>query len=131
MIVSGVRQGTRRLTIAKSGNTWSATEAWHTPDVAMYMSSPVLVRGTLFGHSSKRKGQFVALNADTGKILWATEGRNATSASVVAAGSHLVFLTTESQMIVTRSIRPRTTRSGATPWHRARSTRSRSSCATG
>ncbi len=101
VIVSGVRQGTRRLTIAKSGHTWSATEAWHTPDVAMYMSSPVLVRGTLFGHSSKRKGQFVALNADTGKILWATEGRNATSASVVAAGSHLVFLTTESQMIVT------------------------------
>jgi len=101
VIVSGVRQGTRRLTIAQSGGTWSATEAWHTPDVAMYMSSPVLAAGTLFGHSSKRKGQFVALNADTGKILWATEGRNATSASVVAAGSHLVFLTTESQMIVT------------------------------
>jgi outer membrane protein assembly factor BamB len=101
VIVSGVRQGTRRLTIAQSGSTWSATEAWHTPDVAMYMSSPVLARGTLFGHSSKRKGQFVALNADTGKILWATEGRNATSASVVAAGSHLVFLTTDSQMIVT------------------------------
>ena len=101
MIVSGVRQGTRRLTVAKSGNTWSATEAWHTPDVAMYMSSPVLARGTLFGHSSKRKGQFVAMDPDTGKMLWATEGRNATSASVVAAGKHLVFLTTESQMIVT------------------------------
>ncbi len=101
VIVSGVRQGTRRLTVLKSGSTWSATEAWHTPDVAMYMSSPVLSRGTLFGHSSKRKGQFVAMNADTGKILWTTEGRNATSASVVAAGAHLVFLTTESQMIVT------------------------------
>jgi len=101
VIVSGVRQGTRRLTIAKSGSAWSATEAWHTPDVAMYMSSPVLARGTLFGHSSKRKGQFVAMNADTGKVLWATEGRNATSASVVAAGAHLVFLTTEAQMIVT------------------------------
>ena len=66
----------------------------------MYMSSPVLARGTLFGHSSKRKGQFVAMDPDTGKILWATEGRNATSASVVAAGNHLVFLTTESQMII-------------------------------
>lgn len=100
VIVSGVRQGTRRLTVAKSGSTWAATEVWHTPDVAMYMSSPVLARGTLFGHSSKRKGQFVAMDPDTGKILWATEGRNATSASVVAAGNHLVFLTTESQMIV-------------------------------
>jgi outer membrane protein assembly factor BamB len=101
VIVSGVRQGTRRLTVAKSGSAWSATAAWHTPDVAMYMSSPVLARGTLYGHSSKRKGQFVAMDPETGKLLWGTEGRNATSASVVAAGNHLVFLTTESQLIVT------------------------------
>ena len=101
VMVSGVRQGTRRLTVAKSGNAWTASEAWHTPDVAMSMSSPVLTRGTLFGHSSKRKGQFVAMDPETGKTLWATEGRNATSASVVATGDHLVFLTTESQMIVT------------------------------
>ena len=101
VIVSGVRQGTRRLTVTKSASAWTATEAWHTPDVAMYMSSPVIARGTLFAHSSKRKGQFVAQDPETGKILWATEGRNAASASVVAAGDHLVFLTTESQLIVT------------------------------
>jgi outer membrane protein assembly factor BamB len=101
VIVSGVRQGTRRLVASKAGAQWSVKEAWHTPDVAMYMSSPVLVRGTLFGHSSKRKGQFVAIDPETGKIRWASEGRNAASASVVAAGSHLVFVTTESQLIVT------------------------------
>lgn len=66
----------------------------------MYMSSPVLASGTLFVHSSKRKGQFVAMDPDTGAIRWSTEGRNATSAAVVAAGRHLVFLTTESQLIV-------------------------------
>lgn len=100
VIVSGVRQGTRRLAVAKSGGAWSVKEAWHTPDVAMYMSSPVLVGGTLFGHSSRRKGQFVAVDAESGKVRWATEGRNATSAAVVAAGQHLLFLTTESQLIV-------------------------------
>jgi outer membrane protein assembly factor BamB len=100
VIVSGVRQGTRRLTVAKSGSAWSATQVWHTPDVAMYMSSPVLARGTIYGHSSKRKGQFVAMDPETGKLLWGTEGRNATGASVIAAGDHLVFLTTESQLIV-------------------------------
>ena len=102
VIVSGVRQGTRRLTIARSGTSWTVKAAWHTPDVAMYMSSPVLAGGTLFGHSSKRKGQFIAVDPETGAIRWSTEGRNATSASVIAAGRHLVFLTTESQMIVTR-----------------------------
>ena len=66
----------------------------------MYMSSPVLVRGALYGHSTKRKGQFVAVDPESGKILWATEGRNAASASVLAAGQHLVYLTTDSQLIV-------------------------------
>ena len=101
VIVSGVRQGTRRLTVTKTGSAFAVKEAWHTPDVAMYMSSPVLARGTIFGHSSKRKGQFVAVDPETGQTRWATEGRNATSAAVVAAGSHLVYLTTEGQMIVT------------------------------
>jgi outer membrane protein assembly factor BamB len=100
VIVSGVRQGTRALTLEKSGDKWVAREAWHTTDVAMYMSSPVLVDGVLFGHSSKRKGQLVAVNPDDGKILWATEGRAGTSASVTAAGEHLLFLTTESELIV-------------------------------
>ena len=101
VIVSGVRQGTRRLNVTKTGSAFAVKEAWHTPDVAMYMSSPVLARGTIFGHSAKRKGQFVAVDPETGHIRWATEGRNATSAAVVAAGSHLVYLTTEGQMIVT------------------------------
>jgi outer membrane protein assembly factor BamB len=100
-IVSGVRQGTRRLVITKADDTWTARAAWHTPDVAMYMSSPVLAQGTLFGHSSKRKGQFVAIDPETGRLRWTTEGRSAPGASVVAAGRHLVFLTTDAQMIVT------------------------------
>ena len=100
VIVSGVRQGTRRLTITRTGGAWTAKQSWHTPDVAMYMSSPVMVNGTLYGHSSKRKGQFVAMDPETGKLLWGTEGRNATSAAVLAAGNHLAFLTTESQLIV-------------------------------
>jgi outer membrane protein assembly factor BamB len=100
VIVSGVRQGTRALTLTKSGASWTATQAWHTPDVAMYMSSPVLIDGVLFGHSAKRKGQFVALSPASGKILWSTEGRAGTSASVIAAGTHLLFLTTDSELVV-------------------------------
>ena len=107
LIVSGVRQGTRALAIDKAGPrgpqgsaTWAARQTWHTPDVTMYMSSPVLIDGTLFGHSSKRKGQFVAVNPDDGKILWATEGRGGANASVTAAGKHLLFLTSESELIV-------------------------------
>jgi len=100
VIVSGVRQGTRALTLANAGEKWTAAEAWHTPDVAMYMSSPVLADGVLFGYSAKRKGQLVAVDPATGKILWATEGRAGASASVIAAGEYLVVLTTESDLLV-------------------------------
>jgi len=100
VIVSGVRQGTRRLVVAKTGGAFAVKEKWHTPDVTMYMSSPVLARGTIFGHSTRRKGQFVAIDPETGTLRYSTEGRNASSAAVVAAGDHLVFLTTEGQLIV-------------------------------
>lgn len=100
VIVSGVRQGTRALDIVKSGDKWTVKEVWHTPDVTMYMSSPVLASGTVYGHSNKRKGQFVAIDPANGQLRWATEGRAGASASVVAAGKHLLFLTTESEMVV-------------------------------
>src|SRR5688572_10805379 len=66
LIVSGTRQGTHAYAIARSGETWSATQAWKNVDVAMYMSSPVLADGMLFGLSAKRKGQLVALDAKDG-----------------------------------------------------------------
>ena len=100
LIVSGVRQGTRALAIDKKGEAWTVRQTWHTPDVTMYMSSPVLIEGALFGHSSKRKGQLVAVNPEDGKILWSTEGRGGANASVLAAGKHLLFLTSESELIV-------------------------------
>jgi hypothetical protein len=40
-------------------------------DVTMCMSSPGLVRDVPFGHSSKRRGQFAAMDW---RGRWATEG---------------------------------------------------------
>jgi outer membrane protein assembly factor BamB len=66
------------------------------------MSSPVLVGGIVYAHSSKRKGQFVAFNPMDGQIRWSTEGRAGTSASVIVAGNYLVYVTSESEMFVAR-----------------------------
>jgi outer membrane protein assembly factor BamB len=59
----------------------------------MYVSSPVVTGGTVYGHSAKRKGQFVAFNPADGQIRWSTEGRSGTSASVIAAGKYLLIVT--------------------------------------
>lgn len=71
VVVSGTRQGTRAL---------------H--------------GGVLYGLSTRRKGQFFALDPATGKTLWMTQGRDGGNAHIVAAGSDLVIQLDSGEMIV-------------------------------
>jgi outer membrane protein assembly factor BamB len=68
----------------------------------MYMSSPVVADGILFGLSSKRKGQFVAVDAKTGTLKWGSEGRNADHASVLVTPTHVVYLTSTGDLMVVK-----------------------------
>ncbi|HEY7545674.1 MAG TPA: PQQ-binding-like beta-propeller repeat protein, partial [Blastocatellia bacterium] len=100
LIVSGVRQGTRAIRVTKD-KEWNVSEVWRNQKIAMYMSSPVIDGDYLYGLSNLRKGQFFCLDARTGNVLWATEGREGASASVIDAGKVLFFLTSEAELIVT------------------------------
>ena len=103
LIVSTVRQGTRAFAIERSGNgAFTATQAWANSDVGMYMSAPVVANGTLYAMSSRRKGQFVALDAATGALKWTTEGREGDHASIVTTPSHVLFLTNSGNLVVAR-----------------------------
>jgi len=102
LIVSGTRQGTHAYTFSKNADKWQATEAWKNPDIAMYMSSPVFGDGVIYGHSSKRKGQFFAIDAKTGAVRWATEGREGEHASLLLTPQHVVFLTNGADLIVAK-----------------------------
>jgi outer membrane protein assembly factor BamB len=106
LIVSGTRQGTHAYSLTQSGGKWQATEVWKNPDVAMYMSSPVFGDGLIYGHSSKKKGQFVAVDAATGALKWATEGREGEHASVLLTPQHIVFLTNGADLIVAKRNTP-------------------------
>jgi outer membrane protein assembly factor BamB len=100
LIVSGTRQGTHAFALSQAAGKWQATEAWKNADVAMYMSSPVYGDGLIYGLSAKRKGQFVALDAKTGVLRWATEGREGDHASVLLTPRHVVYLTNGADLIV-------------------------------
>jgi outer membrane protein assembly factor BamB len=102
LIVSGTRQGTHAYTLTETAGKWQATEAWKNPDVAMYISSPVFGDGLIYGHSSKKKGQFVAIDAKTGAVRWATEGREGEHASLLLTPQHVVFLTNGADLIVAK-----------------------------
>ena len=102
LIVSGTRQGTHSYSLNKTNGQWKPAEVWQNKDVAMYMSSPVFGDGLIYAHSSKRKGQFVAVDAKTGTIKWATEGREGEQASVLLTPQYVLFLTSSADLIVTK-----------------------------
>jgi outer membrane protein assembly factor BamB len=102
LIISGTRQGTHAYTLSEQNGKWQATEVWKNPDVAMYMSSPVIADGVVYAHSSKRKGQFVAFDEQTGAVRWATEGREGEHASLLLTPRHVVFLTNGADLIVAK-----------------------------
>lgn len=102
LIVSGTRQGTHALTLSQNRGKWQATPAWKNADVAMYMSTPVLADGVLYGLSSRKRGQIVAVDAATGTLKWATEGRAANQASILLTAAHVLILTTGGELVLVK-----------------------------
>ena len=104
LLYAGLENPTIALRVtAGLGKGWAATPAWHNDEVSMYMSSPTLAGGAIYGLSNKNRGQFFALDAATGKTLWTTPGRQAENASIVRAGEYLLLATTNSELVVARA----------------------------
>ena len=100
LIVSGIRQGTHAYALSRAGGTWQPKQVWRNADVTMYTVSPVFADGVIYGMSNKRRGHFVALDAVTGTVKWATQGRDGTHASILQTQQHVVFLTDAGALIV-------------------------------
>ena len=100
LIVSGTRQGTHAYALARSGGTWQPTQIWKNADVTMHTVSPVFADGVIYGMSNKRRGHFVALDAGTGTVKWATLGRDGNHASILQTKEHVLFLTDGGALII-------------------------------
>jgi outer membrane protein assembly factor BamB len=91
VILSGYRRGVTAWRLEGD----SPAQAWHTDEVSMYMSTPLLKGDRLFGFSEKRRGQFFCLNARTGETLWTGDGRQGENAALLDAGTAILALITE------------------------------------
>ena len=100
VVVSGPRRGTHAFAVRRREDGWEAAPAWSNADLTMYMTSPVLADGIIYGHASTRAGQFVALDAATGAVRWASEGREGEFASALLAGDDLLLLTGDAELLV-------------------------------
>jgi len=100
IIISGVRKGTSAIKPHKKGGIWTTEKIWHNEKLPMYMSGPVVNNTLLIGFSNKRKGQFFTLDANTGKTLWQSEGRQGRNAALISAGEILLSLTTDGILMI-------------------------------
>ncbi|HEX8291252.1 MAG TPA: PQQ-binding-like beta-propeller repeat protein [Pyrinomonadaceae bacterium] len=100
VVVSLEGQGIVALRPAREGGRWAAREVWRNEENELYMNTPVLHGSTLYGLSARKKGQFFAVDAATGKTVWQGPGRMGENASMVNLGGTLLALTNDAVLYV-------------------------------
>ena len=103
LIFSGLDKGVIAMRVVQEAGKWRTEKVWENAAVSFYMSNPVLNGNALFGMSHRNKGQFVALDASTGKTLWLAAGRSGENAAVQTAGDKLFLLTDAAELIVAKA----------------------------
>lgn len=101
LIYSKEEKGLTAIRLTSQGGQIVPQEVWSNKENLLFFSSPVLQGNTLFGFSVMKKGQFFAMNADTGKTLWQSPGRMGENAAILnLGGKSLLLLTNEAKLIV-------------------------------
>ena len=103
VVNGGIDQPLTAIRPKLAGGKWIAETVWTNPQTPMFMSSPVLIGGTIYGLTMRSKGQFVAIDAASGKTLWNTQGREGENASMLGSRSWLLASTTDGILIVARA----------------------------
>ncbi len=100
VIYTGKGRGTKAVKIEKQGDGFAAKELWSNPELAPQFNTPVLKDGLLFGLSDR--SNLYCINAQTGQTAWtdATPRGSRGFAAIVSAGSCLVVLANDSELIV-------------------------------
>ncbi len=89
VVFSGYKLGTHAYRI-HNGDAVKATRRWSNDDVSMYITSPVVVGGNVYGLAQRGKGTLVCLSLEDGEAVWAAPGRLGEYASLVAAVDRLL-----------------------------------------
>jgi outer membrane protein assembly factor BamB len=101
VIISGPPAGTVAVKIEKANGAFAAKPLWQKPQTAHRYNTPTLKDGMLFGLSpAGRNSALFCMNAKTGEMLWNDSTRLGECGTVLDAGSVLLTLTSDSELIV-------------------------------
>ncbi|MDG2125798.1 MAG: PQQ-binding-like beta-propeller repeat protein, partial [Verrucomicrobiales bacterium] len=98
--LGGENRGMRSVGVRKSAAGWEVEERWRMNELALDMSSPVLVEGKLFGFSHYRRGKLFCQDAATGEVLWTAGDRIGKNVMFHAAGGSVVALVDGGELLV-------------------------------
>lgn len=103
LINAGIDEPLTAIRPRLDGGKWIAETVWTNLQTPMFMSSPVLIGETIYGLTQRSKGQFVAIDAASGKTLWNTQGREGENASMLGSRAWLLASTTDGNLVVARA----------------------------
>ena len=89
--------------VSRQNNQWVAETAWENADLPGRMSNAVLNGDVMIGLTSRNMGQYFAVDAKTGKILWSSDGRQAANAAMLRAGQIVFSLENDGELVVLRA----------------------------
>ncbi len=100
VIYTGAGRGAKAVRIEKQGDGFAAKELWSNPDLAPQFNTPVLRDGLLFGLTDR--SNLYCINAQTGQTAWTDASPRGSRGfgAIVSAGSCLVVLANDSELIV-------------------------------
>jgi outer membrane protein assembly factor BamB len=102
VIVAGYQKPTSAIRVVRKGNQWTTEDVWENPEIQQFMTNGVMVGDILFGLSQRNRGQYVLLDTKSGKTLWTGMPRQAENAAIVRAGSLVISLEDDGELMVGR-----------------------------
>lgn len=101
-ILSALDTDVQAIRPFKKDGAWKTETVWSNREGTMFMSSPVLADGRLYGFSTRKKGSVYSLDPATGKLLWSSPGGMGEGATLVAAGDYLFVLLDTADLFVAK-----------------------------
>jgi outer membrane protein assembly factor BamB len=101
LILSREEQGLEAIRLVKQGPNIMPVQVWNNKETQLYLNTPVLEGNLLIGLSSRNKGQFFCIDANTGNTLWLGPGRMAENAAILNLGGKVwLMLTNDAKLLV-------------------------------
>ncbi|HEX5702557.1 MAG TPA: PQQ-binding-like beta-propeller repeat protein [Pyrinomonadaceae bacterium] len=103
LIFSREEQGLAAIRLTKPAAEIVPQEVWVNKAAELYMNSPVLQGNTLYGMTARQKGQFFAVDAETGKTVWQSPGRMGENAAILNLSDKVILLLTNDAKLIVQA----------------------------